>query len=236
MAMSRRARWIIAVVAAVLLVTVVAPFVYINLIRDDPPERLGLDDAPTTTNADGETDGASGEAIGDIAGTWQIADGSVVGYRVTEILFGQDAEAVGRAEGVTGEMTIEGTTVTDATFEVDMTTFESDESRRDGQFEGRIMEVDQFPTATFTLTEPIDLGGVPGEGDVVRVDAVGELTLHGVTREVTIPLSAELNGTSAAVNGSLTVTFSDYEIDDPSGGPASVGDEGELEVLLVFTR
>jgi hypothetical protein len=32
------------------------------------------------------------------------------------------------------------------------------------------------------------------------------------------------------------MTFSDFDIDDPSGGPASVGDEGELEVLLVFSR
>ena len=34
----------------------------------------------------------------------------------------------------------------------------------------------------------------------------------------------------------MTVTFADYEIDDPSGGPASVGSDGELEVLLVFAR
>ena len=27
-----------------------------------------------------------------------------------------------------------------------------------------------------------------------------------------------------------------FRIDDPSGGPASVGTDGELEVLLVFTR
>jgi len=32
------------------------------------------------------------------------------------------------------------------------------------------------------------------------------------------------------------VTFADYGIDDPSGGPASVGEDGELEVLLVFSR
>ena len=41
---------------------------------------------------------------------------------------------------------------------------------------------------------------------------------------------------SNAVNGTVTVTFADYDIDDPSGGPASVGSDGELEVLLVFTR
>ena len=127
-----------------------------------------------------------------IEGTWTVGDGSIVGYRVSEELFGQSAEAVGRSEGVTGSLTIDGTTVTEATFEVDMTTFESDESRRDGQFEGRIMEVDEFPTATFVLTEPIELGEEPADGSTVEVEATGDLTLHGVTRAVTIPLVARL--------------------------------------------
>jgi len=234
--MSPRARnLVIALVAAVLLVTVVGPFVYINFIKDDPPERLTLDDATTTTAADGSS-ATVGEPLDEVAGTWVVADGSKVGYRIQETLFGQDSEAVGRTESVTGEVTIEGTTVTAASFEVDMTTFESGESQRDRQFEGRIMEVDQFPTAAFVLTEPIDLGSVPADGQRITTTATGELTLHGVTKEVAIALDARLDGTTFAVDGSTTVTFTDYGIDDPSGGPASVGDDGELEVLLVFAR
>lgn len=233
--MLRRYRWLLIVLAAVVVAPVVGTFVYLNVLRDDPPERLSLDDVTTTTVAPGATTttGAPGEGV---AGTWVIGDGSIVGYRVSEELFGQSAEAVGRSEGVTGELTIEGTTVTDASFEVDMATFESDESRRDGQFEGRIMEVDEFPTATFVLTAPIELGAVPEQGEPIEVEATGELALHGVTREVTLALVAQLEGGSFAVDGSITVTFADYDIDDPSGGPASVGDDGELEVLLVFTR
>jgi polyisoprenoid-binding protein YceI len=228
--MSARTRNIvIAVVAAVVLVTVVGPFVYINFIKDDPAPRLSLEDVPTTTG------GSDGAASG-IEGTWTVADGSIVGYRIDETLFGQDSEAVGRSEGVTGEVTIDGSAVTGATFEVDMATFESGESRRDAQFENRIMAVGEFPTATFELTDPIELGSVPGEGEEVTATATGELTLHGVTREVTIDLTARLDGATFAVDGTTTVTFSDYGIDDPSGGPASVGDDGELEVLLVFER
>ncbi|MFL6205639.1 MAG: YceI family protein [Acidimicrobiales bacterium] len=233
--MSRRARTIvIAVIATVLLVTVVGPFVYIHLIKDDPAERLSLDDVPTTDPEAPDTT-ASADAPG-IDGTWTVADGSVVGYRIDEVLFGQDSEAVGRSQAVTGRATIAGTAVTAATFEVDMTTFESGEARRDGQFEGRIMEVDQFPTARFELTDPVQLGSVPAVGDEVTATATGELTLHGVTKEVSIDLVARLDGSTFAVDGSTTITFTDYGIDDPSGGPASVGDQGELEVLLVFSR
>jgi polyisoprenoid-binding protein YceI len=234
--MSPRTRnLVIAVVAAVLLVTVVGPFVYINFIKDDPPPPLTLGDVTTTTADDGETATTTG-AVEGIEGAWRVADGSIVGYRIDETLFGQDSEAVGRSEGVTGELTIEGTVVTDARFEVDMTTFESGESQRDGQFENRIMEVDEFPIATFVLTSPIELGVEPADGEEVIAAATGDLTLHGVTREVTIGLVARRDGATFAVDGSVTVIFTEYEIDDPSGGPASVGDEGELEVLLVFSR
>ena len=232
--MSRRARTIlVASLATVLLITVVGPFVYINLIKDDPPDRLSLEDVSTTAPADDSSTTGGGDGVD---GTWTVAEGSVVGYRIKEVLFGQDSEAVGRSESVTGEVTIEGTRVTAATFEVDMTTFESGESQRDRQFEGRIMEVDQFPTAAFELTEPIELGSVPVDGEDITTTATGVLTLHGVTQEVTIDVVARLDGATFAVDGSTTITFTDHGIDDPSGGPASVGDDGELEVLLVFGR
>jgi polyisoprenoid-binding protein YceI len=226
--MLRSRRWLLAGLI-ILAAPLVGTFVYLNVLRDDPPPRLTLDDVTTTTT--GVPSGSAG-----IEGTWSVADGSIVGYRVQETLFGQDAEAVGRTEDVTGQLTVSGTTVTEARFEVDLTTVTSDESRRDGQFQGRIMETDQFPTATFVLTAPVDLGAEPDDGEQVTTDASGDLTLHGVTRAVTIPLTAERNGNSFAVDGTIVVTFADYGIDNPSAGPAQVGDEGELEVLLVFAR
>ena len=83
-------------------------------------------------------------------------------------------------------LTIEGTTVTEATFEVDMTTFESDESRRDGQFEGRIMEVDRVPHRHLRAHRTDRAGRGAGRRSTGQVEATGDLTLHGVTREVTI--------------------------------------------------
>ena len=170
--------------------------------------------------ADRRTSSTTGEAVEGIEGTWVVADGSIVGYRIDETLFGQDAEAVGRSEGVTGEVTIEGTTVTDATFEVDMTTFESGESRRDGQFEGRIMEVDEFPTATFVLTEPIELGAVPADGEEITAD--GHRRPHAPRRH---PRGHHRPGRPAGrqhLRGRRQrrpITFADYDIDDPERRP-----------------
>lgn len=235
--MTRRTRWIVLAVAAVLAVVVVGPWVYINVIRDDPPERLTLDDATTTSDGDGSssTDTTGGVAEG-IEGRWTVGEGSQAGYRVKEVLFGQDAEAVGRTPDVTGTMEIAGTTVTSVEITVDMATVASGESMRDGQFRGRIMATSEFPTATFRLTSPVELGTVPADGVEVTHAVTGELTLRGVTREVTFDLTARRNGATIEANGTIAVSFDDFEIPDASGGPAQVGRDGEVELLVVFTR
>lgn len=148
----------------------------------------------------------------------------------------QSTEAVGRTDDVTGSVTIEGSKVTATTFTVDMATVASDESRRDNQFRGRIMAVSQFPTSTFTLTEPIELGSVPAVGEKVNVRATGDLTLRGTTKSVAFPLEAERTATGMNVAGSLPIVFTDWGIPNPSAGPARTEDRGELELLLVLGR
>jgi len=137
-------------------------------------------------------------------------------------------------------MTIAGTKVTKANISVDMTSVKTVGNRldsafadrRDGQFNGRIMDTAQFPTATFALTQPIDLAPLPKQGVVKNYSATGKLMVHGTTKTVTIPLTAKRIGNVIAVQGITTVTFSDYGIANPSGGPASVGNSGQLEFVV----
>jgi hypothetical protein len=56
--------------------------------------------------------------------------------------------------------------VTAGTFTVKMDTIRSDRSRRDAQFDGRIMDVATYPAGTFTLTRSIALAPVPASGKV----------------------------------------------------------------------
>ena len=237
--------WFIAIPVVILLAVTVGPFVYINFIKEDAPERLDFDDIATPTTADGSTDTTaasgdttaatgSGEADG-IEGSWEIAAGSEAGYRATEVLFGQSTEGAGRTEEITGTLEIAGTEATSASFEVDMTTLTSDEERRDGQVHSRILETGTFPTATFELTEPVDFGE-PADLEEVTVQATGDLTVHGVTQSVTVDLVARLNGSAIEITGNIPVTWADYDIDDPSGGPAQVEDSGEIEFALSFAQ
>jgi polyisoprenoid-binding protein YceI len=229
--MLRWKRWLVIGVVAALVVVVGGPFVYFHFIQGPAPAPLTINDTvPTDASATPTT------ALGSLDGTWKIASGSLVRYRVKETLFGQSSTAVGSTTAVTGQFVLTGTSVSPASFSVDMTKVSSDRSQRDGQFQGRIMDTADFPTATFALTSPIDLGSIPKSGVVITPKATGKLTLHGVTKTVTIALSAERAGNNIKVNGSVPITFSDYSIDNPSGGPASVGNTGTLEFLLLLSK
>ena len=125
-----------------------------------------------------------------------------------------------------------GTRVTDAKFSVDMTTFHSNQGLRDNQFQGRIMNTAEFPTSVFTLTKAIELRPIPKDGVVKAYPATGTLQMHGTTNNVNFTIDARRTGNTIAVHGLEPITFSDYNINDPSGGPASVGNTGQLEFVL----
>jgi polyisoprenoid-binding protein YceI len=226
-------KWVIGGVVVALVLVVGGPFVYIHFIEGNPPPKLSLSTTttPTTTAGTGTSTGTT-DTSAPLAGTWKIGAGSTAGYRVQEDLFGQHSTAVGRTNGVTGSMTIAGTTLDKASFTVDMTTVASDKSQRDGQFQGRIMDTSQYPTATFELTKPINLAPVPKDGVVKTYSATGKLTLHGTTKTVTIPLNTKRVGNVIQVQGILSINFPDYSINNPSGGPATVGNVGQMEFVL----
>jgi polyisoprenoid-binding protein YceI len=218
---------------AVLLVG--GPYVYIHFVEGKAPAPLTLT-TPSAIPA-ASSSPTAGQPTSADAGTWNVTTGSLVGYRVKEVLFGQSNVAVGRTGEITGSITVDGTKVTAGTFTVDMTTVTSDESRRDGQFQGRIMETATYPTATFKLTQPIDLGSIPSAGVQKTFQANGELTLHGVTKTVTFQLTARHTDSTIQVAGSIPITFADYNIANPSFGSAvTTEDNGILEFALNFTQ
>ena len=135
---------------------------------------------------------------------------------MTEELVGiGTSTAVGRTPDVTGSLTLAGSTITAASFEADLTSLQSDSGMRDGQLGRQGLETDTYPTATFVLAEPIELDAVPAEGEAIAATAVGDLTLHGVTKRVEIPLEAQLSNGVVTVVGSLPVAFGDYGMTAP---------------------
>ena len=236
-----------AVAALVAVLAVVAGGGYglwYLFLRPAGPAAVG-----TGSQASLATTGAAAKplASGGLAGTWDVdttigsfADfsDSWVGYRMQETLASIGANtAVGRTPKVSGTLTITGTQVTAATITADLTALQSDDSRRDGQLDHNGLETSSFPTATFTLTSPLDLGTDPTSGQEIDVTAQGTLDLHGVTKTVAVPLKARLVGSIIEVTGSLPITLADYGMTPPTSFIAlSVSDAGTLELQLLLTH
>lgn len=248
----RKLLWITGGAAVVLAAAIALGLWW--FFRDDAPAKVNIDTAAagvSTTAAPAtidSTDTADAAAPAGLDGTWNVdtstgefdfksATGTFVGFRIKEKLANiGDAEAVGRTGHVEGSFTIEGTTVTTAQITARLSTIVTNESMRDRRVK-EALDTDQFPTATFQLTEPIDLGPDAASGATIDVTADGDLTVHGVTRHVSVPLQARLVGDTAVVVGSLDVTFADYGVTVPSSVIVlSVEDHGTIELQLLLKR
>lgn len=198
--------------------------------------------APVTTA--GSAAPATSGTTGSVAGTWNVGSGSQAGYRVRERLANLPAEsdAVGRTSDVSGSITVEaagdGARLTAGTLTVDTTTITSDESRRDNRLRSEGLQTNQFPTASFTITQPADVLASALDGTATNVTLVGDLTLHGVTKSVQIPAKAQLVDGTIQVAGGLTFALADFEISPPNVGGfiISIADQGTLEFLVGFTK
>ncbi len=229
--------------------------------RPAAPSAVGLGAEPTGTPAATAAASADASAVpagsdapvastgtaGSLDGTWTVDasigsfddfSSSFVGYRVQEELAGVGAAtAVGRTTDVTGTLTLDGSTITAGEVEADLTTLRSDSDMRDGQLGRQGLETDQFPTATFVLAEPIELDAVPADGETISATGVGDLTLHGVTKRVEMPLEARLSGNVVTVVGSLPIAFGDYGMTAPeSMRVVSIDENGVMELQLHFSR
>lgn len=179
----------------------------------------------------------------DPTGRWAVREGSEAGYRIREKLARLPApsDAVGRTTGVTGDLMLTGDngryTVSDISVEVDMSRLASDSSRRDRTLRERGLETDRYPTATFVGPGPIQLPTEIRSGQPVEFMLDGALTIHGVTRHVSIPVEGRLEGRTAEVVGSLTIFLADFGIEPPNiANIVTVEPTGTLEFRLLLEK
>ena len=200
-------------------------------------------DAASGEAADGDASAAA--AVTDATGTWVVdtefiafdsdaGAGSWVGYRIDEELSGIGAyTAVGRSPRVEGEIVIDGAQVLSAVLRADLQGLVSDNANRDA----RVRPIFADRPVTFTLTAPVDFGGVPADGQRVAVSARGVLRIGEVERDVVIELSADVTGSRLVVTGSTIITLADFGVSVPSAPVVlSVSDEATIELQLFLTR
>ena len=207
--LSIKRKTLICIASGVAIFITGGPWLYTKLFREEPLNPFSV----KSISNDGDTT-ATGEV--EISGDWKLIAESQVGYRINERIALKTFETVGRSSEVTGSLKILDSQITQTTFEVDMKTFQSDSGGRDAQFNGRIMGTEKYPTATFVLTKPITLNDKPRNGLTVNNTATGNLTLRGITKEVTLSLSSTLQNSVITVIGQIQIQFDEWKIPNPS--------------------
>jgi polyisoprenoid-binding protein YceI len=226
----RRLTKILIAIGAVIVVLVALAFAgWYFFLKSDPEPRVSIKKTPV----------AEGGALD---GTYRVSPGdanSIVGYRVQEQLVGGAIEqtTTGRTSEITGSFGITGMTVHDVSVTADLRTLTSDRSQRDNAIKDRGLESNRFPEAKFVLSQPIQFESVPKAGETVNATAMGDFTLHGVTRAVSIPVQGRWDGRDIQVVGNLHIVFADYGITAPTSPVVvSVKDEADMEFQIFFRK
>jgi polyisoprenoid-binding protein YceI len=109
--------------------------------------------------------------------------------------------------------------------EVDVTTFDSGNSNRDSHAMEAIDAI-SFPEATFTS------GKIVPSGDCLTVS--GNLTFHGVTREIEAPVSVRWSDHRIEVRGGFQIRLTEFNIARPSLLMIPVADEVKFTIVAAF--
>ena len=93
----------------------------------------------------------------------------------------------------------------------------------------RVLDVARYPTISFE-SDRVAVQQRTAGILTLRVD--GRLTLHGVTKTVTVPVAVRLNGSRMTATGEATVRQSDFGIRPVSAGGGTVRVKDEVDVMF----
>jgi polyisoprenoid-binding protein YceI len=233
---------VVAVVVAVIAMAGGAGYIYYFSGLRTAPAQLGLSATPTGA----ATPTTAPVTPASLTGSWTVTSGSVAGYRIKELFVGQASkhEAVARTSTITGGLTVNGDSsgyqVSSLTFTADLSSLHSvdsvagrDVTQRDGVV-SRQLDVQQFPTATFVATSATVPGAITSSA--VDVTVTGKLTIHGVTKDVTITARAQLAGSQAEIAGNTSIEMTDYGVSPPPAPFVTVDPNLLLEFDIFLVR
>ncbi len=112
-----------------------------------------------------------------------------------------------------------------AVIKVDMQALDTGINLRNKHMRDNHLHTADYPFAEFSLKR-IEGAGNLKEGEAVEFNGIGDFTLHGVTREISVPLRVkfltdgrdtplETAGNALHIKGEFQVKLSDYEVPRP---------------------
>src|SRR2546423_2872307 len=104
-----------------------------------------------------------------------------------------------------------------------------------GELHDIVLEPEKYPEITFKSTDvsaEVEKGGTYNVNVVFKVNLSGDLTLHGVTRHVTIPTEVTLNGRELRARGEFGINRSDFNVKATSAFHGTVRVRNRLKVIF----
>jgi polyisoprenoid-binding protein YceI len=110
-----------------------------------------------------------------------------------------------------------------------------DRKKLEQEMYGKVLDVDDFPTAVFETTNVIVR---KLDQDLLAAQVTGELSFHGVTKTETFDARAATMGSTMRVSGEFTLRQSDYGIKPLSfaGGALRLKDELKFTFELIARK
>ena len=147
-------------------------------------------------------------------------EGNEARYRVRERIARLEfpSDAVGVTNDLTGALVLDehGKVVAaESKFVVDLTTLKSGRNLRDRYLQRRTLETELYPTIELVPTE---LPGLPfplPESGAFSFELVGDMTLHGVTKQIGWHVAAEAKDGGFYGTAKTSFTFDTFELTQP---------------------
>ena len=161
---------------------------------------------------------------------YTISKGSVVEFRIGEILRDKPFTAVGTTSEIAGEINVSNDAISMSTLAINAKTFKTDDSRRDGAITRLILKSEK-PENEFMYFKPTSITGTSTK------TISGDLTISGITKPATF--TAIINITDSAITGTATTTLkrSDFNLVIPNiPFVASVDDTFTVTTKIVANK
>ena len=167
-------------------------------------------------------------------------DDSQVTYTIQEVLNGADKTVVGTTSQVAGDILVDLSNPWQSQvgeLKINARTFATDDSRRDNSVARFILQSESDANQYIVFT-PTSISSLPDSvkvGDELTLKVTGNLTIAGVTKEVTFDVNAALKSKDQ-LTGQATVTVqrSDFNLNIPNVPfVANVGDSVILNLNFV---
>ena len=156
-------------------------------------------------------------ALAESGTKFTFTDSSTIGFTGSKVTGSKD----GGFKDFTGHFTLDddGTAPTSGTITIQMDSTYSDAEKLTTHLKGvDFFAVEQFPTATFTMTKVTDNGSGTFE-------LSGNFTLHGITKNITFPATASRDGNVAKVQAEFDINRQDFGISFPGKKDDLIRDE-----------